>query len=909
MGDPAEDSDASYRAAPRARQFDPSTWSPESYAKAKSLTQRPFENPETGDQLLGAVSQYEQEHSAHPEFLDFDPDPAINHAVAGEGAANFATKPAMASDTVGQAAGPLGAKAQQLLNAPETAWRGFKEAGQDAYTSALNAGSADHGDEFVAKFQGEQKASALRRSVAAARARSPIATFAGDAVIQAPAMALASAAGLGAPVIGGLTAALNAHGRSTHSGLATIPETAAAYSIGSLTGSALDHVPGIVSGAGGVLEKAGARTGELADELMLRTGGASGAEIGKLSKAQVKSYAKTGRDLEFNKGLPTARDIEDRADSALELYNNKSNAIVGSLGEDATVAPDAIQKRIRQGKGKYAEGEYASQPYRDKLDEIADSVANMPQLKKPVTYHATPSENVPTIAREGLQPREGGKNYKLEKNKNSTYFATDTPERPIHEQMKGWAEGVSGMGGGKDMSLLRTTAPTQGVPGTNPSIRIRTEPTPVSEVQFFDTGRGAWRPLSQYGKVEPKLPRESPAPQWWDDDPLLALAPDNSGAMTQPQPSAAGDGLAPDGLLYGREQPRGLPSGASGVAERRPEVYGSVVEPQPTALPGSTAEMELGRDTVYGTAYDATPKLPPGSRGGALAQQQPQGGSAMTTRGITPDDLNEATVQPYMQGIPLSQVNKAKQIWGKKTNFGSDSLEQQLQGDVYGAYNGAIRSAAEDIMPGAGQALKDNQWNEHVALRYGDWARKRATAGNRLISPSDLGAAGFGAVAGMASGDPLTGAAIGGAVNRFARGREAAIAEKAMSGLSSGMGSIGRGASSLGQALEGYMGAPSTALGARAGQAAAPLGPKLMGAFAQDDKGAQHKQRMDEGKGYQASANIKAALAANPQAFGPHSAKLKKAIESGNSAQLSATLETLSHDNTFKQYEDLLHAN
>jgi hypothetical protein len=223
------------------------------------------------------------------------------------------------------------------------------------------------------------------------------------------------------------------------------------------------------------------------------------------------------------------------------------------------------------------------------------------------------------------------------------------------------------------------------------------------------------------------------------------------------------------------------------MAERRPEVYGTATDVTPK--PGSSTEMDLGRDTVFGTAYDGTPKLPEGSAGGALAQQQPQGGSAMTGRGITPDDITPATVQPYKQGIPFSEVEQgANRCGARRPTSAADSLEQRpAAGDVYGAYNGALRSAAEDIVPGAGPALKDTHVERarRAALwRLGSQARDR---GQPPHLAERLGRGGHRGGDGHAlTGDPLSGAAIAGGLNRFARGREAAIAEKGLSAASSG---------------------------------------------------------------------------------------------------------------------------
>jgi hypothetical protein len=184
------DRDAAYRAAPRQR-FDPSTWSPEKYAQAKKLVQEPFEDPETGDRFLAAVSQYEQDHSAHPDFLDFSPlSPSTDHAVGGEGAGSYvptytpSAPPTAETQVAGRAMGPLGAKAQQLASIPERAWKGFKEAGNDALVSGLQGATFDHGDDWVGSLQGADKGAAIRAETAAARARSPVATFGGDALVQ-----------------------------------------------------------------------------------------------------------------------------------------------------------------------------------------------------------------------------------------------------------------------------------------------------------------------------------------------------------------------------------------------------------------------------------------------------------------------------------------------------------------------------------------------------------------------------------------------------------------------------------------------------------------------------------------------------------------------------------------------------
>jgi hypothetical protein len=51
-----------------------------------------------------------------------------------------------------------------------------------------------------------------------------------------------------------------------------------------------------------------------------------------------------------------------------------------------------------------------------------------------VAYHATPSENVPQIAVEGLLPREGGKNYDSEKESGPRLLRGRVSRgEPIHE--------------------------------------------------------------------------------------------------------------------------------------------------------------------------------------------------------------------------------------------------------------------------------------------------------------------------------------------------------------------------------------------------------------------------------------------------------------------------------------------
>lgn len=895
----AEDEDLSgFKATTRVGSFKPDQWTPADYSRAKELTKRPFSNPVKGDQLLQAVEYYETTNAPHPSFIDYDPENPNIELPSGQPETQAATGSATTrvqalvpenirrsnaqASRAAAGAGPLAAKAQQIFSAPERTFQGLREAAEDVPVSAASAATFDHADDIIANWDPE-RAKQIRADVTGARDRSPASTFVGDALAQAPAAAAATAMGAGPATLGALGGGINAHGRSEQTGFDTLPETAFGTAVGGATGYVLGNAPAAAKAVGGKFDELAGKLSTQRDRYTLRMGGITPEEIERMTPEAIKSYAGAMRNMGLTKGLPSVRTVGERANTAAQEYANKTDAVLSSLGDDAVVPLRDVQSRVRQIKGQFAEGGPTSQPYRDALEKNAQGYANMPTRKQRLAYHATPTENMDQVAKEGLQPREGGKNYALGKNKGRTYFGVDTPEKPVADSMTGWLDEVSATQGGTPMTLTRTTAPVQGVKGANAGIAIRTEPTGVNEVEFYDEALGKWRPLAQYGKGETRSRsalqlHESPAPDWFDegrvyddDQGMRLLAADN--------PS----GNAPAKV------------GAADIEPGRGTVYGTAYDAEPKLPPpGQRADMDLGRDTVYATAYDAEPKLGAGGPGGALATSEPEFDALARSGPIPAQAIPRADIEPYLEGIPIRELNKEREVLGRKIGRSfaqpDPTLPAELQQDVYAALNSTIRNRAGQIQPGADEALRSNMWNQHTGIKVARAAQKQLgrEAGKGLVRPDDIGAGVIGGMTAFATGNPaLAPAAMVG--NRLMQGRGPAVATAIAGGMQRGAGTVGTNANALGRALEDYMGAPSAAIASRAGTGAGGL----VGASAQESEQQQVKAANNEGKGYKLGDTVEQLLATNPAALGGYAKRLGEAKQRG-SAYLSAELEKLS---------------
>ncbi|HET9471801.1 MAG TPA: hypothetical protein VFO24_11910, partial [Usitatibacter sp.] len=360
----------------------------------------------------------------------------------------------------------------KLARLPEDAWQGFKESASDALTSFTNRGTFSAGDTLLEALGREDDADAFREQVKAAHERSPVGSFAGGLVPDAAYAAAATALGARPSAAGGLVEGAQAFGE-TGDPLDAAARGSTAY----IFGRGLEAVPGALKWTGAKLANAGRRAGELGEEYFARAMGGTATDINNIiskpgGRERLRDYINVWKEqgLDASKlGVipPSVRDVGERATAAAQIAQNKKDAIEASLGGQALVDPLALQSRVRKLKGKHASGGPAGQPLRDTIDETAEKFAQMNMAERePFAYHTTPSENMQDIAANGLRPAEGGKNYGLKKNLNTTYFGVDAPGEPIDQSMRKWVSEVPDLnamaaGRPRDMTLLRTTAPVQ----------------------------------------------------------------------------------------------------------------------------------------------------------------------------------------------------------------------------------------------------------------------------------------------------------------------------------------------------------------------------------------------------------------------------------------------------------------
>lgn len=910
------------------------SWTDDDYAEAKSLLDHYDVEPERRAKLAAAVADYDAAYRAvpapRPEFEE--PPPAVAPPpVTSAAQVSRPRAQAMQAPLVTAAAEPPPEPAEppsqsygggmgvpppliamrRLANLPETAWQGFKESASDALTSFTNRGTFSAGDKLLEALGREDDADAFREQVKAAHERSPVGSFAGGLVPDAAYAAAATALGASPSAAGGLVEGVQALGETGDPVDAAV-RGATAWGIG----RGLEAVPGVAKWTGEKLASMGRRAGELGEEYFARAMGGTASDINNIiskpgGRERLRDYINTWKEqgLDANKlGVipPSVRDVGERATAAAQLAQNKKDAIEASLGGQALVDPLALQNRVRKLKGKHASGGPAGQPLRDTIDETAEKFAQMNMAERePFAYHTTPSENMQDIAANGLRPAEGGKNYGLKKNLNTTYFGVDAPGEPIDQSMRKWVSEVPDLnamaaGRPRDMTLLRTTAPVQTPVEYGPqgqvikkggnTIRIRREPTPVDQIEYLDPTERVWRPVDQYG--QPQLPRgeaplsyERPAPNWFEDEqPLLALAEDAG-------PSSAGT--------------------SSALTPRRPEVYADAQDVTPSGLPMGNGTLANAEPAAVGGAnvHARADVFPPSDPNAALAQRPSTEWSVIdepepyAPGSVTAEMIDATTVPRARRGITFEDMKKEKRDWGNATNFPSDAPQQKIRRGVYDAINSEMAAAAEAVMPGSGQAWRNQSFNEHAALTAQEWAQKRALreSNNRVVSPSDLGAGMLGGIAGLATGNPVAGVGLGAVINRAVRGREHAVGSKVMGAISGG-GTRGQSTQDLARALKDWSGRPvlSQNAGIAGSEPAVGAVKGLFGAAAQDEESQERKAASDNGRGHLSADAARKLLQENPKALGAYAGAWQKALDSNDPTKVNALMTSLERDPLYK---------
>lgn len=259
---------------------------------------------------------------------------------------------------------------------------------------------------------------------------------------------------------------------------------------------------------------------------------------------------------------------------------------------------------------------------------------------------------------------------------------------------------------------------------------------------------------------------------------------------------------------------------------------------------------------------------------------------------------------------PFSVMDKERRAWGNATNFSSDTPRQALRKDVYGQLNETMADAADQTIPGSGQAWRGANEDEHVALEIAEMAAKRARgeAANRLISPSDYGMGLGGAAGGFAMGvNPVIAGLAGVVGNKVIRGREHALGAGVMRGAQHALEQLGSKAASPNVAGPLPMGASRTAaqsdalqsLASRARQQMPPFTSEP--AFAQDEVAPpQQPEQPDPAAPPQdLSATVRALLVNQPTALGPYVAEFERALQSDEESALPALMHKLSGDEVF----------
>lgn len=101
-------------------------------------------------------------------------------------------------------------------------------------------------------------------------------------------------------------------------------------------------------------------------------------------------------------------------------------------------------------------------------------------------YHATPMSNAAEIAKNGLSPEMGGRNFNFAKNRGRIYMSNES-DAPM------WAQKLRDFSGEEPLQL-RTKLPAESVQGSNEAVRVRTRPVPPEALEAR-TPSGQWASL------------------------------------------------------------------------------------------------------------------------------------------------------------------------------------------------------------------------------------------------------------------------------------------------------------------------------------------------------------------------------------------------------------------------------
>ncbi len=161
----------------------------------------------------------------------------------------------------------------------------------------------------------------------------------------------------------------------------------------------------------------------------------------------------------------------------------------------------------------FSQGDYAPEgglPFKQvkKWSELAPGQRELPGIAAPeFNYHATPQSNANSIAELGLRPEQGGKNFSFAKNKDRV-FMSDAEDADM------WAEKLKDLAGEEPLRL-RTTAPSQQVPGASTAVKTRTEPVAPERIQYRNP-EGDWRGVKELKQAEPTsgLSKEDQLKMW-----------------------------------------------------------------------------------------------------------------------------------------------------------------------------------------------------------------------------------------------------------------------------------------------------------------------------------------------------------------------------------------------------------
>lgn len=155
----------------------------------------------------------------------------------------------------------------------------------------------------------------------------------------------------------------------------------------------------------------------------------------------------------------------------------------------------------------------------------------LPHTEPAYWHHNTPTRNVPSIAEGGLKVAEGGKNFPFKKNAGRSYW-TDA------ENASEWKPKIADATG-EEIAELRTTKPTEAVPGADASVRIRTKDTPADRIEL--KGPDGWQPLAEAPKTvhDVPTPAADSGPNQYMSENQLALPLSNPPPPPPPPPTRA----------------------------------------------------------------------------------------------------------------------------------------------------------------------------------------------------------------------------------------------------------------------------------------------------------------------------------------------------------------------------------